>query len=273
VAVELSGKTVEHDLLAALEAFLAPYRAEVLAWPMGDVLEPAYVEQAGRRFRVGAASARVHPDVTEVVGDNDPYLAATMLVDRVLVTDAFGVRQGGVRRLPYAWPEEANAVRIAALVTNVLARRPLPFSATAVHLLRDTDTLYGFLTDLAEQRISVRNGRCWLSREGVDYWIGEPAATATPAEALATFERIVRQAAVLGRSLDAVPIPARHDSSPAPAEDVVTRVEEHPLVQSAMASEHWEMWKDVIRGVVLDAEAERRNGTTANEQPREVSPV
>ncbi|HEX7152280.1 MAG TPA: vWA domain-containing protein [Thermoanaerobaculia bacterium] len=258
VALELAGQSAGDDFMGALEEFFAPYRAEVLSWPLAGAMEPAPVDQPGRRSRVGAASAHRHPDVADVADDRDPYIVGTLLVDRISVNEALRVSQAGVRRLPYAWPEEANAVRIAALVNNILSRRARPFSPAAVHLLRDTSTLHGFLADLAERRISVRNGRCWVSRDGGEYWIGEPALTATPLEAIANFEKMAWQTAVAQRSLDGREIPLRGDACEAAPEDVVARIESNSLVQSAMASEQWEMWKDVVRGVVLDAEAQRR---------------
>jgi Mg-chelatase subunit ChlD len=260
VMLELSGKPAQPDVLGALETFFASYRAEVLAWPLADALEPASVDEPGRRFRVGAASSRVHPDVIDPAEDADPYIAATMRVDRLSVDDAFAVQQRGVRRLPYVWPEEANAMRVSALVSNVLARRPQPFSAAAVHLLRDTNTLHAFLTDLAEQRVFLRNGRCWLSRNDTEHWIGEPASSTSSATAIANFENIARQTAILSRSLDAVPIPPRREPCNYAPEELVSLVERHALVQPATNSVAWEMWKDVIRGVALDAEQRRMGG-------------
>lgn len=259
ILLELSGKPVEGDLLTALDSFLAPYRAEVLSWPLADALEPIAVDQPGRRFRVGAPSTRLHPAVPDPTEDADPYIAATLSVQRVSVNEAIGVRNAGVRRLPYAWPEEANAVRISALVTNTLSRRPQPFSPTAVHLLRDTNALHDFFADVAEKRISIRDGRCWLSRQGGEYFVGEAPATATPLEALANFERVVRQAALLKRSLDATAIPVREELWNVSPGDAVSLIENHQLVRPALSSMEWEMWKDVIRGVVLDVEAQRRS--------------
>lgn len=265
VILELSGKPARPDVLGALEAFFAPYRAEVLAWPLADALEPVSVDEPGRRFRVGAASSRVYPDVSDPVEDTDPYVAATMLVDRLSVDDAFAVQERGVRRLPYAWPEEANAIRIASLVDNVLARRPQPFSAAAVHLLRDTSTLHAFLTDLAEERVYLRNGRCWLSRDGAEYWIGEPASSASSATAMTNFENVARQTTILSRSLDALPIPPRREPCDRAPEELVSCIETHALVQPATSSVAWEMWKDVIRGVALDAEQRRMGAGAAGE--------
>ena len=257
IVVELSGKPVHDDLLDALAGFCDAYRAEVLAWTLADVVDPVEVEQPGWRFRVGMPAARLHATVADVADDADPYIAATMRVDRVSVREAFAILEGGVRRLPYAWPEEANAVRIASLVTNVLERRPHPFTPPAVHLLRDTGALHEFFADLAEARIAIRNGRCWLSRGDVEYWIGESATTATAPEALANFERMARQVALLLRSLDAVPIPAREREWNASPEEAVAHVESNDVMQTAIASEGWDMWRDVIRGVVLDAEQKR----------------
>lgn len=257
VVLDLAGKPAASDLHAALETFFTPYRAEVLSWPLANALAPLFVEDPGRRFRVGAPSGRVHPDVFDVVDDADPYIAAAMRVDRLSVGDAFAVQQRGVRRLPYAWPEEANAVRIAALVSNVLARRPQPFSPAAVHLLRDTDALHAFLTDLAEQRLVVRNGRCWLRRGDIEYWVGETAASSGAVAGLTNFENVARQTAVLSRSLDAVAIPEREAPCDHAPEELVSRVESHALVEAARSAEAWGMWKDVIRGVALDAEQRR----------------
>jgi uncharacterized protein YegL len=259
VAVELAGQSSGDDFIRALEAFFAPYRAEVLSWPLASALEPVTVELPDRRFRVGAVSAYRHPDVSDVADDRDPYIAAALFIERTNVNDALRVSQAGVRRLPYAWPEEANAVRISGLVNNVLSRRARPFSPMAVHLFRDTSALHGFFADLAEQRISIRNGRCWLMRDGEEYWVGEPVSMTAPV-ALANFEKIAWQTAVAQRALDGRSIPPRSDPSKAAPEDVVTCIESNPLVLAAMDSEHWEMWKDVVRGVVLDAEVQRRNG-------------
>src|SRR4051794_15529065 len=85
LVLELAGKQVGSDLLADLTGFLAPYRAEVISWPLADVLDEASVGQPGRRFRIGASSAHLYPDVATVADDADPALAATMLVELATV--------------------------------------------------------------------------------------------------------------------------------------------------------------------------------------------
>lgn len=261
LSLELAGKTVTDDALAALEAFLAPYRADVLSWTIGDALDPAAIDQPARRFRAGALAARVHPDVMDVAEDADPYVAAATRVDRSRLSEAMGVRQGGVRRLPYAWPEEANSVRVSALITNSIARRAHAFSPAAVHLLRDTNALHDFLADLADGRVSIRNGRCWLSRQGNEYWIGDSSTTTSALESLVNFEKMARQAALLKRSLDAAAIPPREERWSISPDDAVDSVERNPLVQSSVAAEKWPMWQDVIRGVVIDVDSQHRVGS------------
>lgn len=255
LVLELAGHdhqlSPELDLLVTLDAFLAPFHDAVLDWSLHETLAAADVSSPTTRFRVGLASARRYQAVAEVADESDPYVAAALCVQRVSLDNALAVKRRGWRRLPYAWPEEANAGRIADLVTNVLERRTQPFSPSVVHLLRDTTALYGLLADFAQNHVFVRGERSFVLRRGVEYWIGAAPDTLSQAAALKNFETIVRQAALLKRSIDAASIPDRDEPwSPSPAE-AIERIETNPAIGAAVTSAGWPMWQDIIRGVIL----------------------
>lgn len=253
---ELAGQAFGDDPLSDIDAFLAPCRSEILSWSFADVIEPVDVPQPGTRFRVGAAAERFHPDVVDVANPEDPHFAGTMSIRAESVADAIGSRESAYG-LRYAWPEEANAARVSALVLNVLARRPRPIPPRVVHLLRDTTTLFDFLADLADGRVVLRNGRCFITRGGSDYWIGEPSPIGPAGVMMSNFEAIARQVAIVRRSLDAQPISDRGEPWSIDIGRAGGLVEKSPLVMPLTAFDEWQVWRDIIDGLVLDVEKQR----------------
>jgi len=243
------------DLGLALREELDRYRGLVLGWPLLESIPEAQVSEPSLRCRLGKHSARVWPQVSAAIDEEDPHLLALLKIREVRLSDALGVTGERAPGVPFVWPEEANAKRLGEKIRNALLREPRPFSPLVVHLLRDTRQLNGFLADLARGRVVEQEGEYRLNRDGGWFRIGPAGEKGLePEQALDRFEAIVRQVVVFRISLDREKLPEPGEPWNAEPEAAVAEVEAHPLTGAAKASPRWSMWQDVIRGLALEAE-------------------
>lgn len=236
------------ELAAALRTALERYRDVVAGWPVERLLQSEKVADPLERFRVGKHSRLAYPEVERVADEEDPFIAAAVRVQERTLKRALGVVPPPPGEVPYVWPEEANASRIAEKVRNRLRRDPQPFSPLVVHLMRDTQKLHGFMNDLAQGRVVVQKTRYVLQRGGRDYEVGPPDEKL---QGLDAFESVVQQVVSYELSLDGDPIP------PPPAsansfDEIMSAIEKHPLGKAALNSPDWKMWRDAIQGLVLE---------------------
>lgn len=237
------------NLAAALRDVLEPYRNVPLAWPLEQLLPPSEVPEPLDRFRVGKHSARIFPKVTRAADESDPHVASAILVRRRPIREALGVATPPAGELPYTWPEEANAARIAEKIRNRLRRAPSPFSAVAVHLMHNTLKLYEFFNDLASGKVEARGAVFVLRRDGREYVVGPPGETT---RGMALFEAVAQQVVSYETSLDGETIAPSSATAPMDLDEIIHGVETHPLAFEAARSPAWAMWRDVIRGLWLD---------------------
>ena len=231
------------NLSAELRSVLDRYRNVVLSWPLYRALEVRHVAEESSRFRVGKHSAVAYPGVRDAANSEDPFMAAALLIRDTPLLDALGVASVRAPAPPFAWPEEANAARIAEKIRNSLQREPYPFSASVVHLLRDTAKLYAFLADIACGRVKQSGAEYALVRSSDQFRIGKVGDP---------FESLARQVVSIERSTDGKTIPPMPDRWDVSAEEAVEGVESHLVGRSLRDSGSWLMWQDVIRGLALE---------------------
>jgi uncharacterized protein YegL len=243
-----------HDALGeALRALLDRYRNVVLTWPLDERLAPRRPEAPASWCRLGRASARIYPQVREALEERDPFLAAALRVRRLGLAEALGVASLTAAAPPYVWPEESNAERIAWRVRNVLSRDPFPFTALMVHLLRDPEQLLAFMADVATGRLARQGAEYHLRRGDAKLPVGAAGDDLPAEQALDRFAEVSRRVVALGRATDGRPIPREATDWAPTAEEAVRQVEEHPLARAARGASGWAAWRDVVRGLVLEA--------------------
>lgn len=237
------------NLLPAIRAALDRYRNLALTWPLDEMMRPANVPDPLSSFRVGKHSARVYPQVRRAVDEDDPFIAAAIQVRERPLKELLGVAAPIAGERPYAWPEEANAARIADKIRNRLNRNPEQFSPAVVHLLRDTQKLFGFLSDLAQGRVTSSGVGFILKRDGREYAIGPRPDRI---QGLDAFQNVMQQVVAWESSVDGEPIGSPSSDWKVTPEEAVRAVEAHPLAQAAINSPEWRMWQDVIQGITLE---------------------
>jgi len=241
--------STDSDLAGRLRTNLDHYRHIVFGWPLEHLLHEGETVDARDYFRVGKHSAIAYPHVQEVVDEDDPFMAAAIRVRERHLKQAIGVNPPPPGEVPYVWPEETNAARIAEKIRNRLRREPQPFSPTLVHLMRDTHKLHGFISDLAHGKVSMRESKYILQRNGQEYVIG---TTDEQLQGLDAFQNVVQQVVSYEVSLDGQPLPPASSNSISSFTETINAVENHSLGRMAVDSPYWKMWQDVIHGLLLE---------------------
>lgn len=241
--------TTQEDLAARLRSALDDYKNTVLTWPMDRWLSPESISQPDNRLRVGLHSKRAYPNVERVIEEEDPFTVTALAVEMRPLKDALDVVATPAVDLPYAWPEEANAKRLAEKIRNRCNYNPHDFSTLAVHLMRDTQKLKAFIDDLAQGRIATKSSRFILSRDADQYEVGP---TNENLQGLDVFEEVAKQVVSLEVSVDGKTLPLPTMKPSLGLEATIAAIEAHPLGKEAANSPSWKMWKDVIRGLILE---------------------
>lgn len=237
------------DLAGQFRAAIDEYRNVILCRPLGEWLEPEELPSPFDFFRVGKYSASAYPTVVSAADEEDPFTAAAVRVQGRTIREALGVESARPAEPPYAWPEEANAARIAQKIRNRLRREPQPFTVVAVHLLRDGAKLKGFIDDLARGDVWPRGTRFVLRRDGREYEVG-PADESL--RGLDAFQSVLQQVISMEVSLDGELIPPPVPDGGRTLDETLRAVESHPLAQAAAGTPDWPMWQDLICGLWLD---------------------
>jgi hypothetical protein len=251
VAFRLPGRehVLDDDLAESLRETLDEYRNVIAGWAMEEWLEEREIGQPAQKFRVGKRASAAYPNCDRTINEDDPFIAAAIGLDNIPLARALGVVEVHPIGLPFAWPEEANAARIATKIENRLQRSPEPFPATVTHLMRDTAELHAFFADLAEGRVLQKGPKFELTRAGKAYTVGP---TSDALNGLDTFLDVVRQVVSFRRSITNEELPPRDEPWSASPDEALRQIEQHPLVTEATQSPEWKVWQDVIRGVVLE---------------------
>jgi uncharacterized protein YegL len=239
---------VSTDITLELRTALDQYEGVVLNWPLYDHIQKQTLSNPDSYCRVGKYSERIYPSVSQNVDDSDPFLAEALQIVQKPLSEALGVTMRHRGITPYVWPEEFNAQRIADKIRNVLEREPKEFSPYAVHLMRNTEKLYGFFYDLAKGNVKSSGAQFILLREGNEYSI----AADSKHQGIELFQNVVRQVVSLEISTDGKSIPFSSVSWNTSPEQTIAEIEKNPLVQQSVDSHQWNMWKDIIHGLMLE---------------------
>jgi Mg-chelatase subunit ChlD len=253
VSVDLysSGRALSDrsQLAQEVRTKLDSYRSIVIAWPFEKMLKREALADATQYLRIGKHSLAAYPGVREAIDEDDPFVSVALRVRELPLKQAFGVNPPPPGEVPYIWPEEANAARISQKYRNRLRREPQPFTPTVVHLMRDVQKLYGFFCDVALGRVSSREGKFYLARGNQEYEIGP---TDERLQDLEAFQSVVHQVVSYEVSVDGRPLPPPPVPYTMSFADTITAIETHSLGKLAAKSPHWQMWQDVIHGLVLE---------------------
>ena len=233
------------NLTDAFHDALARYKEVIFQWPAESWVKTEEVANQANALRLGKFSHPAYPRVNQVINEADPFVTAALSIKSSQLTELFHLAQGDAAI--YAWPEEANAARIADKIRHIRQRDPEPFSAKVVSFMRDTKRLYDFMADLAENRITIQNQNIMLNRADGDFTVG---STSPPRTSIAVFEDVVRQVVALGVSLNGEPLPSLLSDWAVTPEEAVRLVEQNAL--AATDSPAWTMWQDVIMGLALE---------------------
>ena len=233
------------NLTDAFHDALDRYKAVIFQWPAESWVGTEEVQNQANALRLGKFSRPAYPRVSQAINEADPFVTAALSIKSSQLTELFHLAQGDAAI--YAWPEEANAARIADKIRHIRQREPELFSPKVVSFMRDTKRLYDFMADLAENRITIQNQNIMLNRADGDFKVG---STSPPRSSIAVFEDVVRQVVTLGVSLNGEPLPSFLSDWAVTPEEAVKLVKQNAL--AATDSTAWTMWQDVIMGLALE---------------------
>ena len=224
---------------------LDQYRRYLLDWVSETQFpEEKPVPNPGGRVRIGKRED-VFPTVASVCNDDDPLVAAALAVREEPLETMLGVAGETNRTLPYAWPEEANQVRLENKIRNVLYRGP-EFPPSTAHLLRDTRALFGFLGDVARGNLQKQEHEYRLARGGEVFVLDRDLSTDLDALITLAEHVVLEQEDYHGE-----PLPAA-SSWQLEAEEAVEAVNASSLGQKFAREPGWDKWEDLIRGLALE---------------------
>lgn len=236
---------------AAIRDFFDRYRLVVAEWPTEQAIRPMAAADPSFQFMIGRHAARAYPQMSGAPLADDPLTTAAIGFRSIRFVDALEAHQlRGERQ--YAWPEEANAARIAQKIRNRLQREPRPFTPLTVHFMRDTHKLFSFLSDLGRGKVHSEGGQFILRRNGEAYDIGpDNGLTGIQAFQAVIHQVVSLECSVAGKSINQT----RSDWAIGP-EEAVRAIERHPLAHAALSSPDWPIWQDIIRGLALEQSLE-----------------
>lgn len=236
-----------NDLMVSLREALDRYKEVVFQWPAEDWVVAENVPNPANSLRLGNFSRRAYQEVNQVINDSDPFVSAAISINSSPLKQIFRLDENSPAI--YAWPEEANAARIADNIRFMQSRQAEAFSPKVVSFMRDTRRLYDFMADLAKDRVTIEGQRIMLSRADRVFEVG---STSPQREEMEMFEDVVRQVVALGVSVNGELLPQPLSFWTVAPEEAARLVEQNSLVRAASGSPAWAMWKDVILGLALE---------------------
>ncbi len=229
---------------------LIPTGTLVLQWPDAAWFEVRQLNDPLGHQRIGRYAETAYPGVRDDLDAGDPSFVAALRWRSARLDLALAGAADGGAALPFVWPEEANAARIANKVRYRLEREPRMFSPQAVHLLRDGRALLDFFGEIVQGYVEVTGGRYLLKRDGQTYPVGDRSGQL---DRIDDFQAVLRQVASLKVALDGRPLPRAAAWQPADIDAAIREVEVRPPSADAIGAPEWDMWRDILRGLILDA--------------------
>ncbi|MEO5374298.1 MAG: VWA domain-containing protein [Alphaproteobacteria bacterium] len=235
------------DAIAALYRVLEPYRAGVLAWSKEDWFPVVTDRDMSGGMGWGRDARKAYPGLREIV-DPIPFQIGAVLPTASSL-DVLFKPPGETTPLPYVWPEEANAARIARRLANELHLETPSFPPRLVALLRDCRALYAFFVDVAEGRLTLQAGSVTLQRT-TPFPVAELPKGST-ARTLALLAEAARQTVTDGVALNGAAIPSPEETPLLTPDDLATKVGQWVTETDA----DWPVWRFAIMGVALEEQA------------------
>jgi len=234
------------DLSDTFNLALEEYKELVFQWPIEQWLTAKQSSNTTNSLRLGKFSATAYPQINQAINQDDPFMAAEFSIKSSQLAEAFRIDPSSPA--VYAWPEQANAARIADKIRNLRQQEPRPFSAKAIAAMRDTGRLQGFFGELATAKVSIEGHTILLNRDNQIFEVG---STSPERPGIEIFQDVIRQVASLGVSLtgEILPLPEEWLITP---ETAINLVEQNSLTIAAIESPEWFMWQDIILGLALD---------------------
>jgi len=229
------------DLSDAFNLPLEEYKELVFDWPTENWVA---TKNSTNSLRLGKFSATAYPQVNQAINEDDPFVTAALSIKSSQLAEAFRLDPNSPS--VYAWPEQANAARIADKIRYIREQEPQAFSAKAIAAMRDTGRLQGFFGELATVKVSIEGQTILLNRANQIFEVG---STSPERPRIVIFEDVVRQVVALGVSLKSEILPPPEEWVISP-EEAVNLVEQNQI--AASESPEWLMWQDVILGLALD---------------------
>jgi uncharacterized protein YegL len=240
IAIEILGPENRRAALAdaghSIREWLDVLSREVMGWTDDAAMIP-FTGQPGA-LSIGARAHDLGGREPPPGLRADPAFAASIDLSPLSIHHALGVSDTDSDSRVPVWPEETHAARISALFGNAMGVSRLRLTGQAVSVLRDPRRALSFLAAIRDGRIVPRAGRLMEASNDLG-----PAFEGQ--EAVIRFARALRTAP----SVESWP------AVPEGPDGFVAALEATGAFHILRISPEWDLWRDVIRGLVLDAEA------------------
>ena len=248
--IDVSSANKSDAVSDALRTALDRYQNVITQWPKSNWFDPAPSSRHVSQARpIGKFAGQLYPGVGESLDGEDPFIAASMTINQLSLNNAFKLDSGALG-IP-AWPEEANAARIANKMRNKIDYTPsFDTHPVIVSLMRNSEKLYGLMVDLAAGKVRWQNDKVEIRRNGDFRTVGPTRENLIGIE---LFHDLVRQVGVQGATWpDGHPLPATELDWCVSPDEAVKQVENHPLVKEVVDEPEWSLWREVIKGLVIE---------------------
>ncbi|WP_177428362.1 vWA domain-containing protein [Candidatus Venteria ishoeyi] len=246
--MDINDAAQKRAIITKIRKKLNYYQHVVFQWPSADWVNVVNSTPTDAQ-RFGYFSNSAYPEVNKSIDSEDPFFAASIVTKQIELSQAFLLEPNilGI----YAWPEEANASRIANKLENILDfEASFHQNPKIVSLIRDPEKLFALLIDMAEGHLSKQGHKVVLYRNEKHYEVGPTDQNFVGIE---LFHDIVRQVGLLGISWpDAKYLPAPALEWKLTPEETLKLVEKNPLAIDSSSDPIWALWQEVIKGLVLE---------------------
>lgn len=246
--LRLGRKTLDSPagFLDAIQDWLERYQSLILQWPLekafGEMTASSSAPQSFDSLTIGKHGPTLFPNVQNQLDNQDPHFAGLYQPREIPLKEAFRYSELPTHDLPFTWPEENQADRVAMRLTNQRKEDIQFTNPRLINLMRYPDRLQAFLADIAAGKLGEHQGQLTIERNGQLLPIGEPITNVSEQEAMSRFEAAARNVVIAQATLDGDPIPL---SSTSTAQTNASQLEEQPILGHLRHSPKWREWQYV----------------------------